>query len=57
MVTEWSERRASLDHTHDLGHRNGVEAEVVKGLSEGTTVIVHPGDSIQNETRVEARTK
>ena len=29
-----------------LGHQTGQEAEVTSGLSEGMTVIVHPGDLI-----------
>ena len=29
-----------------LGHRNGLSAEVLGGLSDGDTVIVHPSDEI-----------
>lgn len=37
-----------------IGHRSGLVAHVTKGLSEGATVITHPGDKIENGTRVEA---
>ena len=43
--------------TVDIGHRSGVEAEVKAGLSEGTQVVVHPGDTLQDGTRVELRTR
>lgn len=39
----------------ELGRRNGLEAEVAEGLSEGTTVLVHPGDSVVDGVRVEER--
>jgi HlyD family secretion protein len=38
-----------------LGHRSGVEAEVTGGLSEGATVVVHPGDTLTDGMRVEPR--
>src|SRR5690606_14642726 len=28
----------------ELGHRNGLMAEILSGVKEGETVIVHPGD-------------
>lgn len=39
----------------EVGARNSLEAEVVRGLSEGETVIVHPADEIADGTRVEER--
>jgi HlyD family secretion protein len=39
-----------------LGLRTGREAEVTDGLSEGATVIVHPGDTIEDGSRVALRT-
>jgi HlyD family secretion protein len=39
-----------------LGHQNGREAEVTAGLEAGTTVILHPGDTISDGVRVAART-
>lgn len=39
----------------EVGQRNGNEAQLLKGLSEGDTVIVHPSDSIKDGSRVTAR--
>jgi len=38
-----------------LGHQNGQEAEITGGIEAGTTVIMHPGDTISEGTRVAAR--
>lgn len=38
-----------------LGHTNGRIAEVSDGLSEGDTVILHPGDQVTDGLSVEAR--
>lgn len=38
-----------------IGRRNGKEAQVLKGLSEGEIVIIHPSDSIEDGSRVAAR--
>jgi HlyD family secretion protein len=38
-----------------IGHQTGREAEVVSGLNEGDTVVMHPGDSLTDEVRVQAR--
>ncbi len=38
-----------------LGHRNTLFAEVVEGLSEGDTVIVHPSDAIADGAEVVPR--
>lgn len=38
-----------------IGHRNGQEAEVMSGLSEGAVVIVHPSDTLEDGARVEPR--
>lgn len=38
--------------TIDIGHRGEREAEVLKGLSEGDRVVVHPGDRLTDNTRV-----
>lgn len=46
--------RAKLSSV-ELGRRNGLEAEVSRGLEEGDTVILHPGESITEDVRVEAR--
>jgi HlyD family secretion protein len=39
----------------ELGHQTGQEAEVVSGLSEGMTVIVHPGDQVRDGVRIAGR--
>jgi HlyD family secretion protein len=39
----------------EIGPRNGSEAQVLQGLSEGETVIVHPSDAIKNDSRVTVR--
>ena len=31
-----------------IGQRNPIEAEVVAGLAEGSEVIIHPGDSVED---------
>jgi HlyD family secretion protein len=38
-----------------LGLRNGVQAEVTEGLSEGTEVLVHPSDRVKDGVRVQMR--
>ncbi len=39
----------------ELGRRNGLQAEILNGLTEGETVIVHPGDSVRDEGLVNQR--
>ncbi len=39
----------------EIGQRNGLAAEIVKGLAEGEHVIVHPGDTVRDGVRVRAR--
>lgn len=41
----------------EIGHQTGQEAEVLDGLSEGTTIIVHPGDLIRDGVRITARSR
>jgi HlyD family secretion protein len=43
--------RALLTHV-DIGQQNGREAEVVEGVTEGDTVVVHPPDSLIDGGRV-----
>jgi HlyD family secretion protein len=38
-----------------IDHRNDREAQVVKGLTEGETVIVHPPDTLNDNARVRIR--
>jgi HlyD family secretion protein len=39
----------------EVGHRNGVEATVAKGLEVGELVIVYPSDAVKDGVRVERR--
>lgn len=39
----------------EIGRRNGLEAEVLNGLSESDIVIVHPNDRIQDQIQVQPR--
>lgn len=38
-----------------IGHQTGQESEVLEGLAEGTTVIVHPGDLVRDGGRIANR--
>lgn len=38
----------------EIGHRNAAEAEVLRGLAAGETVILHPSDRIKDGVRVRA---
>jgi len=46
--------RARL-RTVGVGRRNGLEAEILKGLSAGEQVIVHPADTLRHGGRVKSR--
>ena len=39
----------------EIGRRNGLEAEVLKGLRESDQVIVHPSDRIRDQVQVQPR--
>jgi HlyD family secretion protein len=39
----------------EVGHQNGLEAEIISGLDEGDRVIVHPSDQIADGVAVTAR--
>ena len=39
----------------EVGQRNGTEAEVLAGLSEGEVVVIHPSETLQDGIRVTAR--
>ena len=39
----------------NLGHNNGLEAEILAGLSSGDEVILHPTDKISDGVRVSRR--
>ena len=38
----------------EIGQQNGRDAEVIRGLTEGATVIIHPPDSLEDGARVAA---
>lgn len=39
----------------EIGHRNGLAAEIISGLMEGEKVIAYPDDSINDGTRIKQR--
>lgn len=39
----------------EVGKRNGLQAQILSGLTEGDNVIVHPGDDIEDGISVKAR--
>lgn len=39
----------------EVGHRNGMTAEIISGLNAGEKVIAHPGDSITDGVRIKSR--
>ncbi|MBY0587846.1 HlyD family efflux transporter periplasmic adaptor subunit [bacterium] len=39
----------------EVGQKNSVDAQILSGLSQGETVIVHPGDQIKPGTKVKPR--
>jgi HlyD family secretion protein len=39
----------------EIGHENGLEAEVVSGLAGGERVVLHPGDRVAPGARIEER--
>ena len=46
--------RARL-RTVEVGHRNGLAAEILAGLKEGEMVIAHPDDQVRDGARVKVR--
>lgn len=41
--------------TVEIGHRGALETEVLDGLQEGESVVVHPPDTLSDNARVEVR--
>ncbi len=39
----------------EMGHSNGLEAEVLSGLSPGDKVVLHPSDRVRDGVRVAGR--
>jgi HlyD family secretion protein len=46
--------RARLQ-TVAIGHMNGIDAEVLKGVAAGDVVVVHPSDRVSHGARIEPR--
>lgn len=40
----------------EVGHRSGIEAEILGGVEQGETVVVHPGDAVDDGVAVKERT-
>lgn len=49
------ENQRAKSRTVEVGHRNAIEAEVVRGLNAGELVIKHPGNQITEGSRVTPR--
>jgi HlyD family secretion protein len=39
----------------EVGHKNGLEVEILSGIDEGTEIILHPSDQISDGVEVERR--
>jgi HlyD family secretion protein len=42
--------------TIEVGRRGSVDAEILSGLHEGSTVVLHPPDTLGDNARVAVRT-
>jgi HlyD family secretion protein len=42
-------------HEVTIGRQNGIEAEVIEGLSEGDEIVLHPSDQIEDGVKVKQR--
>jgi HlyD family secretion protein len=50
-----AEKRRARLHVVEVGYRNGLAAEIVSGISDGTIVIIHPDDALKDGVRVRIR--
>jgi HlyD family secretion protein len=59
LGNEWAvfaaERGKARRRTVEIGHRNGLAAEIISGLMEGEKVVAYPDDSINDGTRIKQR--
>ena len=46
------ERGRARRRAVDIGHRNPTEAEILRGIDPGAVVIVHPGETLADGSRV-----
>lgn len=49
------ENRRARQRIVKIGHRGGLNTEIISGLSEGEEVITHPNDSVKDGARVKLR--
>jgi HlyD family secretion protein len=47
--------RAARQQIVKVGRQNGLEAEILEGLSEGDVVVLHPSDQIQDGVKIRQR--
>ena len=47
--------RVAHQHKVKVGRQNGLEAEILEGLSEGDLVVLHPSDQIQDGVKIRQR--
>lgn len=56
VISDMADRVITLaDGQVKLGQRNGLEAEILEGLPEGSQVISHPSNQIINGIRIKPR--
>ena len=59
--TEWAVYKVVNDtavlQRVDIGQRNGLEAEVLKGLTEAERIVVYPSDAIRDGTKLTERSE
>ncbi|MCA9001211.1 MAG: HlyD family efflux transporter periplasmic adaptor subunit, partial [Planctomycetes bacterium] len=49
------QNETAVERRIKLGHRNGLQAEVLEGLSDGDRVILYPSELVQDGLRVQVR--
>jgi HlyD family secretion protein len=49
------ENNVAHEHKVKVGRQNGLEAEILEGLSEGDQVVLHPSDQIKDGVRIRQR--
>ena len=49
------ENGRAREHNVNIGHQNGLAAEILSGLNEGEEVILYPDESIRDGTKVKKR--
>jgi len=54
-MTFLAEGGRARETTVGIAHHNGVAAEVVSGLTEGQSVILHPPDTVRDGVRIKSR--